>query len=194
MKRNLCSLLVLLVLPSISFASLVYNPTTGHWYERVDTDATWVEAKAAAEARTYAGMHGYLATITSEAEYQWIVANLGGALTLDHWLGGYRDLDSGSEFTGWHWVTGETWSYTKWFPGEPSSIYENALQFDDDERINPLLGYWNDLDRNNPELGYIVEYSHPVPIPGAVWLLGSGLMGLIGLKSIKHRQPHHSRR
>jgi hypothetical protein len=71
----------------------VYNPATGHWYERVDTDATWVEAKAAAEPRSYAGMQGYLATITTEAENQWIVANLGGALTLDHWLGGYRDRD-----------------------------------------------------------------------------------------------------
>jgi len=34
--------------------------------------------------------------------------------------------------------------------------------------------------------GIVVGYGQPVPIPGAVWLLGSGLVGLIGLKSKKN--------
>ena len=63
MNRDLCSLLLLLVLPSISFALLVYNPTTGQWYERVDAEVTWNTAKVAAEAQGC-----YLADITSSKE------------------------------------------------------------------------------------------------------------------------------
>jgi hypothetical protein len=178
MKRNLCSLLLLLVLPSISFASLVYNPTTGHWYERVDTETTWNQARAAAESRG-----GYLAVITSSAENQWIVDNLGGAATLDHWLGGYNDQGT------WKWVTGETWSYANWWPGEPKGFSGYILQFDDDEGNPPLPGFWNDYDPNSPEPGYIVEYSTTsVPIPGAVWLMCSGLAGIMGLKKIQRNR------
>ena len=63
MNRDLCSLLLLLVLPSISFASLVFYPTTSQWYERVDAEVTWNTAKAAAEAQG-----GYLAATTSSKE------------------------------------------------------------------------------------------------------------------------------
>ena len=85
MKGNL-SLLLLVFLPSILTAAPVYNPTTGHWYERVDVTAsgiTWTDAKAAAEARSYSGAQGYLAPITSDQENWWIVNHLGGAATLD---------------------------------------------------------------------------------------------------------------
>ena len=33
---------------------------------------------------------------------------------------------------------------------------------------------------------------NPVPIPGAVWLLGTGLVGLVGIRKRRRAQPHRS--
>jgi hypothetical protein len=186
MKHILLTAAMLLISTSLAIAAPVYSPVTGHYYERIDKDITWVAAKQEAESLSFNGAQGYLATITSEQENWWIVNNLGSAATLDHWLGGYLENDN------WKWITGETWSYTNWWNGggwiEPSGD-GNALQFDDDERIPPLPGYWNDLDKNNPESGYIVEYgTTPVLLPGSFWLFGSGLAGLIGYIKLKRNR------
>jgi hypothetical protein len=179
MNRALLSVVMFLALASTSIGATVYSPVTGHWYERVDIGISWIESKAAAESRSYEGMQGYLATITSAQENWWIVNNLGGAETIAHWLGGYR------EDGNWKWVTGEQWSYTNWERGEPSGDGD-ALEFDDNTDLTPNLGHWNDFSNFRPESGYIVEYgTTAVPIPGAIWLLGSGLAGIIGFKKLK---------
>lgn len=181
MNRNLLSAAMFLVFASTSFGAPVYNPVTGHWYERVDAPLTWIESKAAAEARSYNDMQGYLATITSAQENWWIVSNLGGAETLDHWLGGH--LEDGR----WKWITGESWSYTNWWSSlgwvEPSGDGD-ALQFDDAEQTLPDPGYWNDFPKVRTDAGYIVEYT-PVPLPGSFWLFGSGMAGIIGYIKFK---------
>jgi hypothetical protein len=172
MIRYLLSVLMFLSFASTSFGVPVYSPITGHWYERVDVPSTWIEAKAAVEAMSFNGMQGYLATITSAQENWWIVDNLGGAATLDHWLGGYNDQGT------WKWVTGETWSYANWWPGEPKGFSGYILQFDDNEDNPPVPGYWNDYDPNSPEPGYIVEYSaQPVPEPSAFLMAFASLLG-----------------
>ena len=122
----------------------------------------------------FMGVDGHLATITSYEENWWIVDNLGEALTLDHWLGGY--LYEGN----WTWVTGETWDYTNWWTGEPNNLTgrESALEFDDAEGNPPVPGYWNDLDPQTGENGYIVEFDTqptPVPVPEPSTLLLTGL-------------------
>jgi hypothetical protein len=48
-----------------------------------------------------------------------------------------------------------------------------------------IVGWYTDPTAG--ERGFLAT---PVPIPGAVWLLGSGLIGLVGLKSIR-RFPSH---
>src|SRR4051794_22485411 len=67
----------------------------GHYYEYVRMTATyltWEQSRAAASARSVAGLTGYLATTTSDAE-RVFVANVpgfndGGENTADAWLGG----------------------------------------------------------------------------------------------------------
>ena len=57
----------------------------------------------------------YTAAITLPTWYQLIDR---------YWLGGFQDLTSpnySEPSGGWTWVTGEPWSYTNWFPGEPNN-------------------------------------------------------------------------
>ncbi len=77
----------------------------------------------------------------------------------------------------WNWVTGETWDYTNWYPGEPNNSggLEHGLNFHPGET-------WNDTQISGGYLlGYVVEFeASPVPVPAAAWLFGSGLLFLFG--------------
>lgn len=131
-------------------------------YEVVRGDVTWTEAQAACEAKG-----GYLATITSQEEYEKIavLAEQSGVHHL--WIGAYLPSSS----TSWKeagWITGEEWTFEKWYPGEPSvrdrdGTYENYLCL---WSVNDGPWTFND-ERNNMleadgsisgNIGYIIEY------------------------------------
>lgn len=86
-----------------------------HYYEYVAGNYSWTAAKTAAEGRTFQGMTGYLATITSQAENDFIKQKLGA----DAWIGATDDYTYINAATGtttfanqslsegkWYWVTG----------------------------------------------------------------------------------------
>jgi len=86
-------------------------------------------------------------------------------------------------------VSAETWNYTSWQSGEPNDApnygennEENYLQFfnRDNSGGNPLPGSnWNDVNGDGSVKGYIIEWNtNPVPVPGALLLFGTGLLGL----------------
>ncbi len=84
---------------SITIGDANYLPSTGHYYEYVPSlGITWTDAKVAAEGRTYFGLQGYLATITSADEAQLSGKQAGGA----GWIGGSDAAVEGV----WRWVTG----------------------------------------------------------------------------------------
>jgi hypothetical protein len=140
-----------------------FNPANGHYYEVVQVSPiTWLQAKAAAEARTYAGLRGHLVTQTSAEETDFLVANLDLS---DHYLGAYQDTsapDYAEPGGGWRWVTGEPWGYTNWIKltNEPNDIdpgRENYTHYK--QYVEP--GAWNDVANDNPidgGHGYVVEY------------------------------------
>lgn len=161
----------------------------GHAYEaiRIPAGITWTAARTMAESREYKGYRGYLATLTTPSENDFVFTSLASDLSLWNgqgpFLGGFRnpsDIDyiRGPQY-GWHWVTGEMWSYTSWAEGEPNagfSIPTDYLQFFIDTRSSSGLPspYWNDTFDQNPNqsqpvLGFIVEYN--VPEPGTSLLL-----------------------
>ena len=85
---------------------------TNHTYQLITATLTWHQAKADAEARG-----GHLATITSQAELDY-VRSLGVLAGFDsYWLGGTDEAQEGV----WTWVTGEPWNFTNWQPGEPNN-------------------------------------------------------------------------
>lgn len=82
-------------------------------YEIIPGDVSWTEANDACIARG-----GHLATITSQQEMDQLTA-MGNAAGLKYlWIGGYTSVRDQAAFG--HWLTGEPFSYTAWFPGEPS--------------------------------------------------------------------------
>lgn len=131
-------------------------------YELVTADISWTDANEAAIAKG-----GHLITITSEDENKQ-AAELAEAAGIEYvWIGGYTSEKNNSVYG--HWVTGENFSYSKWFDGEPS---RNDL--DGEPEFYLMLWHvgddwtWND-QRNDPvnlldyfkgKTGYIIEYEN----------------------------------
>jgi hypothetical protein len=143
----------------------VQNPANGHWYQtvRVAGAISWDDARRAAESLSHAGLRGHLVTVNSGAESDFIAGAVLGAAASNEllWLGGYQDgsaADYRESAGGWRWVTGEPWSFTRWYPGEPNNYggNEDAIEFHQGER-------WNDFPRSAGLVGYVVEYE-PTPI------------------------------
>jgi hypothetical protein len=136
----------------------------GHFYEVVSVpgNISWEDAGAAASA---AG--GYLATITSKAENDFVFGLVNNAAywhgDSGPWLGGYQSPTTLQPNANWRWITGETWSYTNWQPGQPNDSggkAEDKLQFG----FGALLSVWNDIMSVDPILdyqptAYVVEWN-----------------------------------
>jgi hypothetical protein len=156
-------------------AEPVLNPDNGHYYDSVDFAGTWAGAMLDAQARSHLGLRGHLATLTSAAEDDFVVAAFGLSALAGRWLGGYQDIpapDYSEPAGAWRWVTGEFWGYNHWLPGEPNDANgpgtENNLQIRAD--IPP---YWNDTPNDAAELpGYVIEYESRASQVGGV---GQGL-------------------
>lgn len=179
-----------LVVGATASAAPVYSPVTGSYYDYVNRDIqdqdytkwSWEEARADAEARSHMGRQGHLATITSAAEEDVLIANwLADILYGQPWLGGFRAPES-SPTTGWQWVTGEAFSYANWGTGEPNNAGGNEIYLHyQSVNVASVEQYdrygWNDVAANY-RAGYFIEYS-AVPAPGALPLALIGAAGLL---------------
>jgi len=117
------------------------NNYNGHSYYRSTGSMTWTDARQAC-----ANMGGYLVTVTSAAENNFIFG-----LWPSGWIGLTDEVVEGQ----WRWVTGEPYSYSSWNPGEPNnSNNEDYVQFVGG-------GKWNDLP-NNFSLPYVIEFDYIV--------------------------------
>lgn len=206
MKRTLSFLLgVFLLCPSLVAAAPVqWSSAVGgndHYYEVIlfgpipGSYLNWDQARNEAAARTYLGGQGYLATLTSQTENNFVATNLLAPLAglanynlKDVWLGGYQTPNQANPNAGWNWVTGETWSYTNLGSSEFNdygTVGSNMIENNEENWLEFSFswypeGRWSDIGPGPNEgriVGYLAEYA--VPIPGAVWLLASGLVGLV---------------
>jgi hypothetical protein len=98
----------------------------GHWYSVVNTGAyiCWTEANSRANAAA-----GHLATETSSAEHDFIAGQL--VARDEAWAGRWGPWIGGEFADGaWRWVTGESWRFDAWYPGEPNGFgVENRLHY-----------------------------------------------------------------
>lgn len=156
-------------------AGAVYYPGNGHMYEVVDNGGSISanDAKTAADARMIGGIPGYLATITSVEENDYVSARL----TSDGWLGA---SDVGME-GDWKWIDGPEagtsfWSgnfeggsvdgrYANWHSGEPNDDGGNE---DCAEFYAGVGAQWNDLpcgDEGDGLSSYVTEYGADGALP-----------------------------
>jgi len=124
---------------------------------------TWKEAQSYAE-----GKGGYLVVITSPEEQAFVESILGDATKMQYWIGANRENGY------WTWVTGETFSYTKWDRGQPNDYRSNEDYLQILRVPNPYFWgsqamYWNDINNENTisgetdyfsisNVGFIIEY------------------------------------
>ncbi|MFV5702169.1 T9SS type B sorting domain-containing protein [Flavobacterium sp. XS2P12] len=157
---------------SITIGQANYLPRNSHYYQYVpNLGISWTAAKAAAEASTYFGLQGYLATITADDE-----AQLAGKQTLGAgWIGG-SDAETESV---WKWVTGPAVDRVIFWNGAINGSSPNFSFWNNNEPNNSngiehyahitapgvgISGSWNDLQLNGDASGnyqpkgYIVEY------------------------------------
>lgn len=175
--------------------------TNGHYYEYVSSAVSWTTAKANAAAKTYMGLQGYLATITSQNENDFIKVKLGA----DAWIGASDDYSQINLATGsttyssqtlsegkWYWVTGPVGEigtqfssgnnspssansmFMNWNSGEPNNA--GTENYGEIYASGTNVGKWNDLGTSS-SLGYIVEYGGLASDP-VVYLSSSRTMAI----------------
>ncbi|MEY3886185.1 MAG: hypothetical protein RL650_277 [Pseudomonadota bacterium] len=155
----------------------IFNSNTGHYYEFVAANTSWSAALQGSASKTYKGMAGYMVTITSSQEQQFITNYLnsfGYAQPAYFWAGGSDKDAEGS----WTWASGPeagklmNLGYTNWFPGgvgydaQPNGTWVQAIRDEDGLMLDSTWNYqWADLPTGDigfqfGELvqGYVVEY------------------------------------
>ncbi len=161
-------------------AAPVFFADNGHYYEYVGIASSFDEALIAASAASYNGLQGYLATVTSQAEQDFIY----NSVTVSQiWLAGTdRDVEgtwawvAGPEAGTVFWQNGSTLTYANWNGGEPNnSGNEDFLQG------NWSGSRWNDTGVGT-RIGYVIEYGgleSAVPEP-ASWAMMIGGLAFVG--------------
>lgn len=173
-----------------AYPSLVYNSTTGSFYQYVSSAETWTNADSAAQSTIVNGVSGHLAVVTSATENSYL-DSISGSSTI--WLGG---SDANSEGV-WEWTDGpdagtfwigasggslqSPYTYENWNGGEPNdySSGEDYIEMQNG-------GGWNDNggpSQSGLTRDYVIEWeASQVLTTGNVSTLagGDGLDNLYG--------------
>lgn len=167
---------------SVTQAEVVRGPN-GHFYQVVIAPGTtWNNANTGAIANLRCGQSGHLATITSEAEDNFLEALREAAVTAagvadEVYVGGFQPNNQSGPAIGWQWVNGEGAiagvnggsTFANWYPdgllccgAEPNDCCGSPGFENNEENYLGigLFGFhgWNDEGATGNVGGYIVEW------------------------------------
>lgn len=159
--------------------NMIYNAANGHYYEFVteSTALTWTEARAKAmgSVSDLTGTAGYLASITTQEEWDYVASLI--TQDVPTWLGGHKKDGTNK----WYWADAPIseqsspwyegsllWGFHNWNPGEPSNNggTENSLLV-----LHKSDKKWNDVSEGatsaalaggadaTPIKSYVIEWS-----------------------------------
>ncbi len=151
----------------------VFFEDNGHLYKFISGNINAITARTQATSLTAYGATGYLATITSQAENDFVAARLQG----DGWIAGSDEVSEGV----WKWVAGPEngdtfWNgasggssppgqYANWSSGEPND-WSNGNPGEDCVQFYISSTQWNDLNCTGNNLtGYVAEFGAPGDLP-----------------------------
>ncbi|KYQ99673.1 IPT/TIG domain-containing protein [Tieghemostelium lacteum] len=159
-------ILFILLLNSVHvvFSQVYTNPVNGHTYEYIAGKYSWTQAQALAAV---ANPPGYLATITTQSEYEFIVNSvLGGVAGINYgWIGSHSNDSSSPDGSGFKWRTGpevdlpmydrklnKCFSFCAFLPYQPDIPgLERYVHFWSSVRWNDVVENWSDIQ------GYYIE-------------------------------------
>ena len=171
------------IISNTSFGQPIFFSGTGNYYELIQSNQTWDEAAATAAALFFNGAQGHLATITSQAENDFIQNSfaVGGA-----WIGLSQALGAQEPAGGFGWITGEQFVFDSFPPnggepnnnsGNPNNPNERFVEF------NGTTGLWNDLNSDNNRFFFVEFETSQVPEPSSGCLYFLGIAFLIAKRN-----------
>ncbi|OUS26963.1 hypothetical protein A9Q99_17275 [Gammaproteobacteria bacterium 45_16_T64] len=198
-------IIITLSLLTASNANAVPQIFDGNAYEFVQVtnpfignNNHWSTASSSASASTHNGVNGHLATVTSQAENDFL-------LSLVTLYNGFNGAWLGGNATGWLEgpEAGNTFAqvggYTNWNPVEPNNNGYMYMSIGTSTPNSGGIGHGNWLDDSgvqglphanaDPVIGFFIEYENSAifvsepPIPALI------LLGLLGLWN--RRRAHH---
>ena len=162
---------------SISLGSPLYLPATGRYYDFFGSPTLGSNAATAAAAKTFLGLTGYLANMTSAVKNAFLYTQFKGN---DGWIGGNSAGTLNSVPRIWNWGGGPEsgatfWTgdvdgtsggqYTNWVSGSPSNGGYSNLTTNQAPYLSfsgTGTGLWYALkgDAGSSTYGFFVEYSN----------------------------------
>jgi hypothetical protein len=191
----LCNLSLPALVPAEIIQWTVASGGNGNYYEYVSAPSIFQgvnfgQAKAGAEARSHLGLNGYLATITSAAENQFLSTSFtllyGFGNTTSTYFGATDEATDGT----FRWVggpeAGEALSYTNFVSGQGNEVgvVNQLAMYNIADPLNSSNGKWFVYNGQNGALGYFVEYGpersngDAVPEPSTWFTAGSAIVVL----------------
>jgi hypothetical protein len=166
----------------------VADPFTG-------SNNTWATASSAAAASVFNGIHGHLATVTSQAENNFLVSLVVSPSS------GFNGAWLGGNFQGWlegpegGMTFAEAGGFTNWNPIEPNNSGLMYMSIGTTTPNGGSAGKWFDDSGTNglpevpadPVIGYFIEYENAaaaVPEPATSALLLAGLPVLLAVRRL----------